>query len=370
MSFAKQPWIYSARLDGAFILAPALAIAALVLLFQTQIARLDGVPPWAWAALIVGVDVGHVYSTLFRTYADPEEFKARRSLYVLAPLVCWVVGAMLYSLGAQWFWRALAYLAVFHFVRQQYGFMMIYGRKEKKDEIARRLDRAVVYAATLYPLLYWHTHLPRNFNWFVDGDFAALRLPLLGQLGAAVYVALLVAYVLKEARVYWSEKIFNLPKNLLLAGTVVSWLTGVVYMNSDLAFTATNVVAHGVPYIALIWIYGHNRGETAPATRILGKVTFRSLFSPRMVPVYLALLVALGYCEEGLWDGLVWTEHKGLFHLFRVLPAVDDKALLSWLAPLLALPQMTHYVLDAYIWRLHEPNTQWKQILFHGVAQS
>jgi hypothetical protein len=369
VSSAKQPWIYSAWIDGVFILAPAFAITALVLLFQRQIAQIEDMPVWLWATLIVGVDVGHVYSTVFRTYADPEERSARQSLYVLAPVVCWVAGAILYSIGPLWFWRALAYLAVFHFVRQQYGFMMIYGRKEKKSEIARRLDQAVIYAATLYPLLYWHTHLPRSFNWFVENDFAPVRLPWLGEAGAAAYVLLLATYLVKEARLYATQNAFNLPKNMLLTGTVVSWFAGVVYMNSDLAFTATNVVAHGVPYVALIWVYGHNRGET-PSARIFGRTPFRVLFSPRMVPAYIAILVAAGYCEEGLWDGLIWTEHKGLFRLFRILPEVDDTAMLSWLAPLLALPQMTHYVLDAYIWRLQEPNTEWKQILFHRAENS
>ena len=370
MSIARQPWIYSARVDGAFILAPALLVTALVILLKSRIEQIDELPLWLWATLVVGVDVGHVYSTLFRTYVDAEERSARQSLYVLVPLGCWVVGALLYSVDAIWFWRALAYLAVFHFVRQQYGFMMIYGRLEKKGDLARRLDQATIYAATLFPLLYWHTHLPRNFSWFVEGDFAPIDLPLIGDAAAVLYLLLLAAYVVKEARIYVTERTFNLPKNLLLAGTVVSWFTGIVYMNSDLAFTATNVVAHGVPYIALIWIYGHNRGEATPRARIFDRIPYRALFSPRMAPIYLAILVALAYVEEGLWDGFIWTEHRGLFHLFRVLPEANDHALLSWLVPLLALPQMTHYVLDAYIWRLQEAGTEWKKILFYEAEHS
>jgi hypothetical protein len=370
MSVERQPWIYSARLDGAFILAPALLVTMLVLALKTPIEQIEETPLLLWATLVVGVDVGHVYSTIFRTYGDSEERKARQSLYVLVPLACWVIGALLYSVDGIWFWRALAYLAVFHFVRQQYGFMMIYGRWEKQGAFARRLDQAAIYAATLFPLLYWHTHMPRNFDWFVKNDFAAIDVPLIGDVAAVVYLLLLAAYVVKEARVYAGRRTFNLPKNLLFAGTVVSWFTGVVYMNNDLAFTTTNIVAHGVPYIALIWIYGHNRGETASSARIFDRISYHTLFSPRMAPAYLAILVALAYFEEGLWDGFIWTEHRRLFHLFRALPEANEHALLSWLAPLLALPQMTHYVLDAYIWRLHEPGTEWKKILFHKAERS
>ena len=31
---------------------------------------------------------------------------------------------------------------------------------------------------------------------------------------------------------------------------------------------------------------------------------------------------------------------------------------------LLAMPQITHYVLDAFIWRMQQSNTNWKEILF------
>ena len=30
-----------------------------------------------------------------------------------------------------------------------------------------------MYASTLYPLIWWHAHLPRGFAWMRDGDFVA-----------------------------------------------------------------------------------------------------------------------------------------------------------------------------------------------------
>ena len=43
---------------------------------------------------------------------------------------------------------------------------------------------------------------------------------------------------------------------------------------------------------------------------------------------------------------------------------MDSDAILVWLVPLLALPQITHYLLDAYIWRLGRPGTDWKAVMF------
>ena len=361
----KQPWIYSAGVDGAFILAPALVITAVILWFAPSFASVDTVPPFAWGVLIVGVDVAHVYSTLFRTYADRQEFRARQTLYTLVPLVCWAAGVALYSMGPLWFWRAIAYLAVFHFMRQQYGFMMIYGRRERDHRpLFRRIDKAAIYLATLYPLIYWHTHMPRHFDWFIEGDFITVHADWLNSLALAAYVAVMAAYVAKEAWLSWRLSYFNFPKNALLLGTAVSWWVGIVALDNDLAFTAANVLAHGIPYMALIWIYGRNLGAAAPEKKLVGGLTFRRFFTLAFLPLFIGLLVLLAYLEEGLWDGFIWSEHKALFQPFHFLGTVESRHILALLVPLLALPQTTHYALDAFIWRLKGSGGEWKRVLF------
>ena len=56
-------------------------------------------------------------------------------------------------------------------MRQQYGWVALYRRKNGEGEDGRLLDAAAIYGATLTPLLFWHAHLPRNFQWFLRGDF-------------------------------------------------------------------------------------------------------------------------------------------------------------------------------------------------------
>lgn len=367
----KQPWIYSATVDSLFILAPALLISTIVLLFQHSIMSISHLPVWMWGVLIVGVDVAHVYSTLFRTYADRDEFEARKTLYTLTPFICWIAGTILYSMDALFFWRAIAYLAVFHFVRQQYGFMMIYGRKEtKQPPLYRHIDKAAIYLATLYPLIYWHTHLPRQFEWFIEGDFKAITATWLDHIAFAMYVVIMGLYLLKEIGFFIRNHSINLPKNALLLGTALSWWVGIVVFDNDLAFTAVNVLAHGIPYIALIWIYGRNQASLEPKKSLVGKLTFQRFFSWPMIPLFIGILVLFAYVEEGLWDGLIWAEHKSLFAPFHFLPSLEDKETLAWLVPLLALPQLTHYALDAFIWRMKTPDTNWKRILFYRNEQT
>ncbi len=367
----KQSWIYSPSVDSIFVLAPALLITVVILSFQDLITAVETLPTWAWAVLIIGVDVAHVYSTIFRTYLDRDEFRARKTLYTVTPFICWVIGALLYSIDALVFWRAITYFAVFHFVRQQYGFMMIYMRNEKqKLPYAQKIDRYAIYAATLYPLIYWHTHLPRQFDWFIEGDFIAIDSAAVNIIALLIYVAILTTYIGKESWEFFESRCINIPKNLLLLGTVISWWTGIVYCNNDIAFTAVNVIAHGIPYIALIWIYGNNHAKISPDKTIIADLTFQKLFSMKMLPLFIISLLFLAYVEEGFWDGFIWTEHKNVFQIFQVLPAITDKATLAWLVPLLALPQTTHYALDAFIWRLSAKDTNWKETLFHNETLS
>ena len=70
--------------------------------------------------------------------------------------------------------------------------MRIYSRKEAANKYYRVIDAITIYAATIYPLLYWHLHSDRNFNWFVEGDFFNLSgiIHYLSQVCTILYVIL------------------------------------------------------------------------------------------------------------------------------------------------------------------------------------
>jgi hypothetical protein len=347
LSHSTQPWIRSARFDGAFILLPPFLALLVVLALPAQFRTTSHMPLWGWVILVVLIDVAHVYSTLFRTYFDPVRRRQFRLLLWLVPLACYAAGVALHYAGSLLFWRVLAYLAVFHFIRQQYGFLRLYSRHEAPTASARTLDTLLIYYATLYPLLYWHLSPPRNFNWFIDGDFVQHDFPLGRLVASVLYVGLIGTYLLKETQMWRRTRTFNLPRNLLMAGTLVSWYFGIVQFNGDLAFTLLNVVAHGIPYLALVWTTSQPSSTAHPGARAGYWWSGRYGWL-----LFLGVLFGLAYAEEGFWDGLVWREHSTVFHWFQNLPSVASAPLLlTLLVPLLALPQMTHYVLDGFIWR-------------------
>lgn len=356
----RSPWLVSARWDVA-VFGGSAALALLLLGVGALGGFLEGdTPVWAWVATVVFVDVAHVWATAYRVYLDPEELRRRGGLFLSIPLVAYVFGVLLYSLGPGWFWRALAYLAVVHFVRQQYGWVALCRRRlGETSRFDRLLDDAAIYGATVYPLLYWHAHLPRSFHWFLDGDFvpglprgtAAALLP--------VHLAITVAYVVRQAQLLLRGRPVSHGKNLVVATTWLAWHGGIVWLDSDYAFTVTNVLVHGIPYLAFVWAQQRARFRRGGDAALVG------LFQANRWPLYLAPLLVVAWLEEWGWDLVLWHEHGGLFPGPELLLG---RATLAVVVPLLALPQATHYLLDAWIWRVRPENPEVLRLV--GAAES
>jgi hypothetical protein len=343
----RNGWILSPRADLAVFAGPLVAAAVLAAIVAHGGGLFADLPTWAFLLLVVGCDVAHVYATLFRTYLDPDERRRRPGLLTTIPLAVLAVGVLAYQRSPLTFWRGLAYVAAFHFVRQPWGWMSYAARRAgETSRWDRRLDALSIHAATLYPLVWWHGHLPRRFAWFVDGDFAAGLPSDAVTVALGAHVVLLGAWVARQATLLATGRPVNLAKWLVLGSTWLAWTAGIVWIDSDLVFTATNVLAHGVPYAAVVHRWGRSRfeGERGWAA---------SLFRPRRWLAYLGALVAIAFLEEGIWDRFVWHDHASVFRMPSIsLP--DD--VLAFLVPLLAVPQGTHYVLDAFLWRTRKGN--------------
>ena len=334
-----EGWLFSKRTDVAMFAGSA-AVAALIVALAPRWGVVGETPPWAWLLFVVGIDVAHVWSTLFRVYFDGAELRRRPVLYASAPLGAYALGVAVHQVSSEAFWRVLAYVAVWHFVRQQVGWMTLYGRRARSAKGVVRLDAAAMYAVTLGPVVWWHANLPRGFWWFREGDFVAALPQWVGTVALVVHAGVLLAWVLAAA----VRRRFHLGKTLLLLASWVAWFWGIVLARDDFSFTVMNVVLHGVPYLVLLYRYMQHRRDEG-GYGVLGAVLRFG------VPVFMALLTALAFAEELAWDALVWHERPEFF---------GDAGLelgpiaLSLIVPLLSLPQTTHYLLDGFVWRTRD----------------
>ena len=370
----RTTWLFSPIVDLATFLGSAvLSLALLAVGHWLGILHSDS-PEWTWLSTVLLIDVAHVYATCWRVYFDPQEFRRRRALYVLAPAIIFAIGWALHSESSTWFWRILAYMAVFHFVRQQYGWVALYRvRSGEKQTWVRWLDTLAIYSATLYPLVWWHAHLPREFAWMISEDFAAgfARLPeFVEPVCAVAYWMILATYFAASLCRGFTLQEWNPGKDIVVLTTAVCWYVGIITFNSDYAFTVTNVIIHGVPYFVLVYWYRYSWTQSkreslndsiewdtefdSDETTVADpdakhpSVRRRNRISPtiRRFVIFMGSLWLLAYAEEFLWHRGVWDTRDWLFGT-----GLGLHDLRSWLVPLLAVPQLTHYVLDGFIWK-------------------
>ncbi|MGO4772784.1 hypothetical protein ACEN2I_14075 [Flavobacterium sp. W22_SRS_FK3] len=335
----RQPWIHKERTDLIFIIGPSFFVLAIIFLFQDYIIEIESdYSFYTWLFLIVFIDVAHVYATLFKTYFVADEFKKNKKRLLLLPAICFVIGLILFAFGSLIFWSFLAYVAVFHFIRQQYGFMRLYARMEEKTTVSVLINNLVIYAATVYPMLFWFLSPNRKFNWFVEDEFFHFENQTLLEILFWIYIGILFLYVIRTAIISVKNHFFNVPKNSIILGAALSWYFGIVYFNDDLIFTLLNVVSHGIPYMALVYFREvENRIDSTSGI-------FNYLKSYNAVFIYAVILLVIAFSEEFLWEFFVWNENI----------SINDHDFSSWqflLVPLFSVPQFTHYLLDGFIWK-------------------
>jgi len=341
----SSPWLFSPAIDLlSFGGSAAISMLLLGIGYANGLLE-EETPDWTWVTAVLLVDVAHVYATAFRVYFVPEELRRRPWLYLLTPLLGWLLGVAVYSESESLFWRLLAYLAVFHFVRQQYGWVALY-RARAGEQDGKWLDVAAIYAATLWPLLWWHGHLPRAFWWFREFDFA-VESSRWASWTEPLYWCILAGYFARSLYRGMRSRSWSPGKDLVVATTALCWYVGIVALNSDYAFTVTNVFIHGIPYMVLVhWYQDRARGAREADDRAEPRRALQRGGRIASWSKYLATLWVLAYVEEFFWHRGVWHERLWLFG--AAWPWGNAQV---WLVPLLAVPQLTHYVLDGFLWK-------------------
>jgi len=325
-------WIIGAREDLVWFIGSVWTSYALYALYVWGLVPLVPMVA-AWAIL---VDAPHVFATFSRTYFDREERRARARLLWWS-LLFFAAGplAVVAGLGFLFFFLA-ALWAYYHLVKQHYGFMVLY--KKKNRDLARAdnlLDRAFLLLAFTYP-----------FVRFVAGDEEALRrvpaalhasLATLEDALLAATVLAGVAWAARQAQRAFRRLPLDVPKYLLLAAAVpMHWVVLLTPMpHKPIAIVAMLTIYHNLQYHRLIWFHNRKyRGGTEGRERH-GAAEFIS----RRLLHYVILGVLFG----------VWYQVPRQY----VNHASDPEGFVTQLiSGFLWGYALLHYYLDSKIWRV------------------
>lgn len=345
-------WLFSCRLDFSLFLGPVLLA---IILHHSSL--LTWLPPFlAFLFLVVAFDVAHVWASFARNYMDPLELKRRPLLYWLPLPICFLTSTLIHWKSPLLFWTIVAYIAIFHFIRQPWGFLAIY-KSKAKESFDWRLDHIFIWVCALGPILVWHASPQRQFDWFGHGEQFLLRLPMEFQpfLWAAYSLFVIFYFALQTYRI--KSQGLNGGKLMVQLGTLVSWNLGLQTSNPLVSAAYINLF-HGIPFLALVWLYLSNKWKNQRCNG-LGPRVFHYLARRQLWPLYLILFLIPALLEEMLWESFVW---KGHFHQY--FHSLEFSSLeLSLIVGLLSLPQIVHYVLDAYIWKFNGSNPDLKKNL-------
>ena len=336
-------WIISRRDDLIWfigsVVASYLFLAANLWLVKVGLSVM--IVTWVWA---LGFDGPHVFGTISRTYADTEERRKRArlyygtlSLFLLGPLLL-LLDVMLHTsiFGPAFFFFASVW-AYYHLVKQHYGFMILYKKKNSDlAEMDNLIDRAFILLGMTYPFVRFLTH-----------SYAAReRLETMGvtmDSGPAwwfetfVFSAFLISLALfvgRQAQRLYQRLPINLPKLLLLAACLpMHWVVLRLLepvqpaAAGALAAVATLTIYHNIQYHRIIWF--HNRNKYAREG------------SPRYG--------AASVISKNVWTYIVFAVLFGAaYHIPHYTVVKPDS---FWMAFIWG-GAFTHYYLDSKIWRV------------------
>jgi hypothetical protein len=325
-------WIINARDDMLWFIGSVVSSYALLALYLTGLLPLY----WMAATWAILIDAPHVFGTFSRTYFDRSERKSRGRLLWWS-LLFFLVGPIMVLAGFGLVFFFLAALwAYYHLVKQHYGFMVLYKKKNKDlAPLDNALDRGFLLLAFTYPFVAFvasdeeaMTRVPATLH----GSFSVLATILLV---ATIFAA--VAWTARQVQRALHGQALDVPKYLLLAAAIpMHWVVLLTPMpHKPIAIVAILTIYHNLQYHRLIWF--HNQKYLAGDDR-RERYGAAELISRRL----------LYYIAFGILFGLWYQGPRQYF----LAPEKQRTLLAQLFISHLWGYAFIHYYLDSKIWRV------------------
>ena len=329
-------WIIGARDDLVWFIGSVVSSYLLLVLYVSGLVPL--VPMVAlWAILI---DAPHVFGTFSRTYFDRSERQSRGRL-LWGSLLFFAIGPAMVLAGAGLvFFFVAALWAYYHLVKQHYGFMVLY--KKKNGDLARvdnALDRLFLLFAFNYPFVEFIARDPEAMARVP----AALRGGVngLAKILLAGTIMLFVLWLGRQVQRAISGEPLNVPKYLLLAAAIpMHWIVLLTPMpHKPIAIVAILTIYHNFQYHRLIWFHNQKYADKRDKYGAAELISRRVLY-------YAAFGVIFGVLYQGPRQLL------GYFGLQNAAAGLEQSLAIQLGVSFLWGYAFIHYYLDSKIWRV------------------
>lgn len=299
--------------------------------FETKLFQLPDSPPFLF--MLLGwllVDGSHVFSMLLVSYADKDMHRQLKPLMWGVPIAL-IVSAftLVYFKQGQYFYYFLAYLAMVHFIRQEFGWMKIASRFDSSaPKWLYNIDMGTSYAMTILPMI-WFTRESQKAFWYQAGDMFATP-QAIAEVAIKFYFPVVAIFLAANAWHAYKTKTFNLSKMLVFINTFFGWYMSKVHVQNPYLSLWLMIFHHGLPYYFIVF----------KTERVTQNLSWMKAIGKFKYPVMYAGSVAIFY--------LFMTGHSNNTFVWALKKDPFFKALIYGIS---VMPQMTHFILDGFIWK-------------------
>ncbi|MCB0277973.1 MAG: hypothetical protein KDD94_00620 [Calditrichaeota bacterium] len=373
-------WIVDKKNDLTWFIGGALA--AYFMYYLHSGLHMNMVTIWFW--WVVLLDTPHFFGTYLRTYLDKEEFQKRKKLLLLSLLwllagpAVFTVSYLLYKSGASNYkFPFFAFIMVFniwaywHVVRQHYGIMSLYKRKNNDfHPIDNLIDKSLLYVGLLAPFIVFIFRHPdareliglnRNLDAF-PGFSATSIFSLNFEQFIIVFAGFMtflvsIAYLSRLLYLVITKQTINIPKLLFFLALIPLYIminmSDAILTISLLGFSILVTIYHDIQYHAIVWYYSKNRyhkeADSQARFGMAARIS-KNLFSYFVWAIGMGIIMRFAGCFLEL--------HPGCGPLFASTthPLFGEFTFQELLFSILIGIPMHHYFVDQFIWRPSRDN--------------
>lgn len=339
-----KTWVFSARAD-----------IILFLLLPFFISLLNWATlPRDWVLFLVYLafylDIFHVYLTAVPLVADP--LGDRRTYFIKGFIISSVAFLLFLTFGiySQATGKSfqvvtgqlLNYGAIWHFYRQQYGWMRISSKKDSKTyNLNNSMDSSLIFVITIFPVLISHAPMLAEKTWFTGVPYAFELNDKVGLSLLILYWTTIFTYIISQIFFKKIGKInYNWPKYIVIFSTFFCWYMS--FMSSLKSGGIGYIIfIHAIPYFYLVITNiknGFNQGFRITLLTLVG-----------IALAFLFMQSARFYFPE--------TRYKfGPFLPIDLRWVPEHAQLVLWC--LLLTPVLAHYLLDGFVWKRRKIGVQ------------
>ncbi|MGZ3690158.1 MAG: hypothetical protein ACXVAX_01565, partial [Pseudobdellovibrio sp.] len=282
---------------------------------------------YLWMLALVSIfDSGHVYITLWRTWWNTGLAEKPRAFYFVPAGVFLSVLIWNYF-SFPYLWTFVVYYTVYHNVRQLYGINKWY------QLIENRFDKAsdyFLYGVCGLSFLALHFKPDFHYAYYTGHDLLVYPHAFLFSVCKAAVLFLVVLYLIYEASLYRRNKKIFLNRFYFILSAMAVYMASCLWADNELQLLAPLILTHAFHYLALTVL-------TGAKTNTLLKLN--SYF--KVTLLVLSSLLIFGAFE-------FYTENNYLDFFSHTLVG-------SLLIAIYLVPLLTHFILDAMIWKRNYP---------------